>query len=151
MSVNGRLISFQDMLDQFKDICREGGLKLTHQRMEVYRELVLATDHPSAETVHQRVLERIPMIAVDTVYRTIATFERLGLVVRVHAFDDIGRFDADLSPHHHFVCTECKSIMDFHWEYFDSQELPDEATRWGRADDRRVLVRGVCRGCLARN
>lgn len=144
----GRLVQYHEKLNHFQDVCRAAGLKLTNQRLEVYRELVLATDHPSAEVIHRRVQERIPMIAVDTVYRTIATFESMGLLHRVQAFDDIGRFDADLSPHHHFVCHRCRAIYDFTWSAFEDTPPPAPAIGLGRVESRQIVFRGVCRRCL---
>ena len=34
--------------------CRKAGLKATHQRMEIYRELAQTEDHPDAETIFKR-------------------------------------------------------------------------------------------------
>jgi Fur family peroxide stress response transcriptional regulator len=141
---------FDDKVNVLQDICRETGLKLTHQRLEILRELMKAKDHPSVETVHRRVQVRIPTISLDTVYRSISTFERHGLIARMHVFDDQGRFDADLSPHHHLVCTQCKSIEDFLWGTFDGANLPSEIVGWGQIYTKHAVLRGVCRACLNR-
>jgi len=141
-------LSFDDKLHVLQDICKQTGLKLTHQRLEILRELVKAKDHPSVETVHKRVQVRMPTISLDTVYRTIATFERHGLITRMHVFDDQGRFDADLTPHHHLVCTQCKSIEDFLWDTFDKANLPPEIVGWGQIHTKHVVLRGICRACL---
>jgi Fur family peroxide stress response transcriptional regulator len=143
-------LSFEDKLSVLQEVCRTTGLKLTHQRLEILRELAQAKDHPSVETIHKRVQVRMPTISLDTVYRTIATFERHGLITRMHVFDDQGRFDADLSPHHHLVCTQCKSIEDFRWEAFDKAKLPPEIGEWGQVYTKHTVLRGVCRACLKR-
>ncbi|MBI4777261.1 MAG: transcriptional repressor [Deltaproteobacteria bacterium] len=124
------------------------GLRMTHQRLEIYRELACAKDHPSAEAIFRRVQSRVPTISLDTVYRTLATFEDSGLIARVQVSDDHGRFDGDRSPHHHFICIRCKSIVDFGWESFDGAELPESAETWGRVTDKNVVVRGICNSCL---
>ena len=124
------------------------GLRMTHQRLEIYRELAGAKDHPSAEAIYKRVQNRVPTISLDTVYRTLATFEDSGLIARVQVSDDHGRFDGDRSPHHHLICTRCKSIADFGWESFDEADLPERAKSWGRVTDRHVVVRGICNACL---
>ena len=142
------VMDFDAALDRFKDISQEKGLRLTHQRLEILRELVGAKDHPSAEVVFGRVRRRLPTISLDTVYRTLSTFDDLGLVMRVPVTGDQGRFDADTSPHHHFVCSRCKSIYDFLWSEFDELELPANSQSLGRTADRRVVVRGVCQACL---
>ena len=113
------VMDFDQALERFKGISQENGLRLTHQRLEILRELVGAKDHPSAEMVFGRVRKRLPTISLDTVYRTLATFDEYGLIMRVPVTGDQGRFDADTSPHHHFVCQNCKAIYDFLWSEFD--------------------------------
>ncbi|MFZ5427080.1 MAG: Fur family transcriptional regulator [Thermodesulfobacteriota bacterium] len=142
-------MDFDSALEKFKAISQDKGLRLTHQRLEILRELVGAKDHPSAETVFGRVRRRLPTISLDTVYRTLSTFDELGIIMRVPVTGDQGRFDADTSPHHHFVCSRCKSIYDFMWNDFDRLVLPSDSESLGRVDDRRVVVRGVCQTCLS--
>lgn len=134
-------------LEELHHLCRSSGLKLTNQRVEILRELARATDHPSAETLFQRVRKRLPGVSLDTVYRTLGTFERLQLVDKLNVAQDQGRFDADRSPHHHLVCRVCKRIEDFCWEDFEQAQLPDAVQQWGDVDSRHVVVTGVCRSC----
>jgi len=141
-------MDFDSALERFKTISQDKGLRLTHQRLEILRELVGAKDHPSAEMVFGRVRRRLPTISLDTVYRTLSTFDELGLIMRVPVTGDQGRFDADTSPHHHFVCSRCKAIYDFLWDEFDRLTLPLDSEALGRADDRRVVLRGVCAHCM---
>ncbi|UCG13515.1 MAG: transcriptional repressor [Deltaproteobacteria bacterium] len=139
---------FRDKLETLKGRCREVGLKLTHQRLEIFRELALATDHPSAEAIHKRVQARLPTISLDTTYRTLSTFERYGFVAKVCVLDDRARFCGDSSLHHHLLCTRCKSIVDFPWDTFDEVQLPPETEGWGRVNTVRVTLEGICTECL---
>jgi Fur family peroxide stress response transcriptional regulator len=138
--------------DKFKaaqEICRDLGLKLTHQRLEILRELAAAKDHPSAEDVYKRVKPRIPPISFDTVYRTLALFERSGVIARVHHLDDRTRYDPNTSKHHYMVCIQCKKIQDFSWPALDGMEVPQEAEGWGEIQGKYFELRGVCRECLS--
>lgn len=147
-SHDGQEQVFQERVKVLKDKCREAGLKLTHQRLEIFRELALATDHPSVEAIHKRVQTRIPTISLDTTYRTLSTFEHYGLVSKVGVVEDKARFCGDSLPHHHLFCTRCKSIVDFPWDSFDEVELPAETEQWGRVNIKRVTVEGTCNRCL---
>ena len=40
-------------MGQFERVCRDAGIKITHQRLEIYRELAQTGDHPDAESVFQ--------------------------------------------------------------------------------------------------
>ena len=61
------------------DALRRRGMRLTHQRLEVVREIAAADEHPDVERVFHRVRTRVPTISLDTVYRTIATLVELGI------------------------------------------------------------------------
>jgi len=134
-------------LKELREICRSQGLRLTHQRLEVFRELLSTPGHPSAEDVCQRVRRRLPSISLDTVYRTIYTFERCGVVKRLSALDERIRFDSNLEPHHHLVCVRCRQIEDFYWPDFAAMEKPEEVEMWGEIHTEHVELRGLCKNC----
>ena len=91
-------------MTRFEQECRDAGVKLTHQRLEVFREVAHTVDHPDAETVHRRVRKRIPTVSLDTVYRTLWLLTDLRLIGTLGPPRGRTRFDANMSPHHHFVC-----------------------------------------------
>ena len=142
---------FKAKLKEFQQICKEKGIKLTHQRMEIFHEITISEEHPSAEEIHKRLKHRLPMISLDTVYRTLSILEQYGIIARVQVLDDRGRFDANLTPHHHLVCTECKSIQDFYWPVFNKMELPPETGQWGKINSTHVEIRGICENCMKKN
>jgi Fur family transcriptional regulator, peroxide stress response regulator len=138
----------REQLTALERACRDAGLRLTHQRLEIYRELAMATDHPSAEVLHQRLRREIPTISLDTVYRTLATFANHGLINKVDTVESQGRFEATHMRHHHLICSQCKEIMDFQWQGIDDATLPEEVMEWGQICTKNVVVYGVCRKCL---
>lgn len=140
--------SDRDKIKAAEEIYRGLGLKLTHQRLEILHELAIAKDHPSAEDVYKRVKPRIPPISFDTVYRTLALFERRGVIARVHHLYDRTRYDPNTSKHHHMVCIRCKKIQDFSWPALDGMEIPEETEGWGEIQGKYLELRGVCRECL---
>ena len=136
---------------RFEGACREAGLRLTHQRMEIFREVARAADHPDADTVHRRVRERMPTVSLDTVYRTLWLLEDLGLVATLGPSRGRARFDANLDRHHHFVCVRCGMTRDFHDETLDDLALPRAARAFGRIEATLVEVRGICHECSRKN
>ena len=136
--------------DALKEVFAKSGLKFTNQRYLVYRTMTAAKDHPSAETVWRRVRDDAPAISLDTVYRTLAAFEARGLVTRVPGGGEEGRFDGDVTPHHHLVCLSCGSIEDFSMPGAGVADLPPSVAEWGQVRDAQVLVRGICRKCLCK-
>jgi len=136
-----------ELFSQLRDICLKAGIRLTHQRLEVFKEIMSAKDHPAAEDIYERLKERMPTISLDTVYRTLGTFERLGVIRKMHVLDDHARFDPNTERHHHFVCTKCKKIIDFEWPAFDTLKLPSELNTYGTILEQQVEVRGLCKEC----
>jgi len=134
-------------LEHFKQILKEHGLRLTHQRVVILSELLSDGGHPSAEDIYERAVKRLPTISLDTVYRTIACFENYGIVKRVQVLDDKGRFDSNLDIHHHLVCKRCKKIEDFYWPAFDGLNIPGGLKGWGEVESKCVELRGLCREC----
>lgn len=132
---------------EFLDLCRRQGVKATHQRTEILRELAASEEHPDAEKIFSRVRQRIPAISFDTVYRTLRLLEDKGVIARVGSMRDRARYDANTDQHHHFVCTECGMIGDFYCDAMDRLPVPREVSEMGSVAGVYVELRGVCRKC----
>jgi len=134
-------------IEQFKAGLARKGIKLTHQRLEIFREVTSSTEHPDVETVFRAVRERVPTVSLDTVYRTLWLLHDLGLVTAMGHPHGRVRFDANQQVHHHFVCTVCGLTRDFYCDAFDQLQIPDSVRSLGRIERAQVEVRGVCRRC----
>ena len=84
----------------------------TRQRALVYEIVAASPAHPTAEWVYARARRRMPRISLGTVYRNLQVLAREGRIRALDAFGRTTRYDADLSTHHHFVCTGCGAIRD---------------------------------------
>lgn len=140
--------TLKNQLDAFAQACRDKDLRLTPQRLEIFKELARATDHPTAEILHQRLMQGMPTLSLDTVYRTLGTFANLNLINRVETSESQAHFEVSHVQHHHLICRECKEIIDFHWQYIDNASLPEEVHSWGRIDRKNIVVYGTCHKCL---
>jgi Fur family transcriptional regulator, peroxide stress response regulator len=130
------------------DGIRRGGLRLTHQRLEIAREVAGSETHPDVETVYQSVRRRVPTVSLDTIYRTMATLVDLGLLKRVSVPTASTRYDPDTSRHHHFICLGCGLVRDVHDETLDQVGIPGAASRLGTVDSVEVQFRGLCNSCM---
>ena len=101
-------ISSQDIRQKFK----QHRLKVTPQRTAIYKALAETTLHPTADDLYQKVLKDYPMISPNTVYYTLSTLKDVGLVKEVNYWHDRARFDANVTPHHHLICLDCRAIFD---------------------------------------
>ena len=140
-------IIIEERIKNFLDACRERGVKMTHQRLEIYRELASAGNHPDAVKVYKRVRKRIPTISLDTVYRNLRLLEKLGFISIVGKSRERLRFDADLKPHHHFTCVKCWKICDFRSNDYNQLIWPEAAEAFGQPLSVHIEVRGICNNC----
>ncbi|AXC11379.1 ferric uptake regulator, FUR family [Acidisarcina polymorpha] len=97
---------------QFRSVCESAGLAVTHQRQVVYEVLRSTHGHPSPEEVYARVRRKIPSISLATVYKTIHSFIEGGIFHEVSLHHGSLRVETNQTPHHHLVCTHCRSIHD---------------------------------------
>jgi Fur family peroxide stress response transcriptional regulator len=141
----------QRLMERFEREIRRAGVKLTPQRLGIFREVARTGDHPDIVTIFTSVREAMPTVSLDTVYRTLGLFTKLGLVTTVRPLNERVRFDANTGLHHHFVCTRCGATLDFEHGAFDRLPVPRAAAALGRIESRRVELRGVCAACLDKN
>jgi Fur family peroxide stress response transcriptional regulator len=134
-------------VDRFTSALRAAGVKLTHQRLEIFRALAASLDHPDAEAVFRAVRRRVPTVSIDTVYRTLWMLDDLGLITTLGPRRDRVRFDANLEHHHHFVCIRCGLARDFESVGLDTPRIPEAVKALGRVIDTHVEMRGMCIRC----
>ena len=137
----------EQRLDHLKSICKQAGMRVTHQRLEIFREVAMTGNHPNAEQVYQGVRQRLSTISLDTVYRTLWILVDLGLITTMSPGRRRARFDANLDQHHHFVCLRCGSTRDFYSESFDALNPPPSVLEYGDIQETQVEVRGLCKEC----
>ena len=134
-------------MDELRAACKRAGIKLTHQRLEIFREIAASLRHPNAEMVFQVLQARMPTLSLDTVYRTLSTLSELGVVTPLGPRRESVRFDANLSRHHHYVCLSCGCTRDFESAALDGVELPSTVQRFGSVRVVQIEVRGLCLRC----
>ena len=119
-------------VDRFKSESRAAGVKLTHQRLEVFREVAASLDHPDADAIFREVRRRVPTVSLDTVYRTLWLLDDLGLIRTLGPRRESVRFDANLEHHHHYVCVRCGLARDFESVELDALCVPEAVDEAGQ-------------------
>lgn len=125
-------------------------LKVTPQRIAIYNMLINTTKHPSVETIHNELKEDHPYMSLATIYKTLDTFKKSGLVQALNVGEDCFRYDASTHCHPHFMCRHCHEIYDL--PDIDSMDMVvDELThKTGfTIESEQMYFYGVCKACLA--
>jgi len=145
-------ISRQDMReaeDIFHRHLKRVGLKHTEQRDTILRTFLETREHLSIDELHRLVRRKDPAIGITTVYRTLKLLAECGLASEVAFHDGIARYEHQFNrrSHHHMVCLECGSSVEFFSPEVD--RLEQEVGRKHHYVTRRhtFQIYGVCEEC----
>ncbi len=132
---------------QFRRVCEQAGLAVTHQRQVIYDVLASIDGHPSPEEVYARVKRRIPSISLATVYKNIHLFIESGIFRQVSMHHGSMRVETNQAPHHHLVCTGCKAIVDIDAELLGLSKMEHRLPGGFLIERLAVDVLGLCEAC----
>ncbi|MFC4769810.1 Fur family transcriptional regulator [Effusibacillus consociatus] len=126
---------------------RANGVRLTPQRQWILRYLKETHSHPTAEQVHHEVSKALGGISLATVYNTLHTLTKMGVIRELSYGDGSSRFDGNETEHAHLVCDQCGTVIDIESPEVE-QILSPEATRNGfNIRAYRLEFYGVCEDC----
>lgn len=106
-------------MSKFNDIRKylvEKGIKATTQRLIIYQAILELHNHPTAEEIYNKLIEKYPSVSLSTVYNTLELFVKQDIIKTVKTDNGIIRYDAILEPHHHLYCTKTNKIGDYYNE-----------------------------------
>ena len=106
------------------------------------------TCHPSAEWVYQHLKPEFPDLSLGTVYRNIAMFKEEGTIQSIGVVNGLERYDCITTPHTHFVCTSCFTVLDLEGVELSPAELDAAASSiGGTVSGYHLQFTGVCPEC----
>jgi Fur family transcriptional regulator, ferric uptake regulator len=127
---------------------RSSGYHLTPQRLMILDIMERSDDHISAEEIHRQVRARYPRQHVSSIYRTLETLKKLGLVTETDLRDGKLRYHLqEKGHHHHLICEKCGQAQ----ELDESLLSPLKAALFRkyrfRAELRHLAIFGRCGKC----
>ncbi|AEB09051.1 ferric uptake regulator, Fur family [Desulfobacca acetoxidans DSM 11109] len=134
-------------MDRLVNCLKEQHISVTPQRLEILKNIISRYDHPSADSIYQEVRRHLPMISFNTVYKTLETFCQLGLITKINPLHEVARYDGNVAPHAHLVCTRCHKVEDFDWSWPDDIPLPDASPEGFKIESVSVQFFGLCQQC----
>jgi len=122
-------------------------LKHSRQRNMIKEFLVGREDHPTADVVYMNVRKQNPNISLGTVYRNLTLLADIGEIKRIRLGDGVDHFDADTTPHYHFICKECGNIIDLEMDNIDDILNLAGANFDGKIEGHFTYFYGICKDC----
>lgn len=135
-------------MQKYVDVIRDAQLKATKPRVVILEALSQSRYPRDVETIARKVHPQ--KIDVVTVYRTLETFEKAGLVRRVDLRRGKTYFEIvdDGADHHHVVCTECGVVKDVTGCEYPTQKKALQKTRgFAKITSHSFEYFGVCSPC----
>lgn len=126
-------------------------LKYSRQRESIKTCLMSRHDHPTADALYMSIREEFPNVSLGTVYRNLNLLVDLGEIQKLTCGDGADHFDADTSPHYHFICRDCKSVVDLPMGAMEDMNHMAEQCIGGQVDSHTIYFYGTCSECMKKN
>lgn len=140
-------IGYDEALQQLK----QAGHKLTKARLSLLKTLYRQPSPFTTEEIFLSVKQASKSTKIDlvTVYRSLTTFEEVGLLTRIDLGDGRVRYeatDASGAHHHHFICRACGKIEPLHDCEIRQQEKALSQSGYSQLSHRLEFF-GLCPDC----
>lgn len=133
-------------IEDFLEVLKKAGFRMTRQRKAIIEYIAGRPDHPSAQQIYRDLQPAQPWLSLATVYNTLNTLVRMGLIKEIDFEHADNRYDTNLKPHINLVCNVCGHITDYMLELpVSSQSLKD---KYGFIiKNYRMEYSGICHSC----
>ena len=134
------------MQNNFSKEIKAKGLKITKARLAIF-EILVKIKHP--ETV-QNIYKKLKNIDLVTLYRTIGSFEKNGLLRRVDLHKNSVYYEINTNHHHHIICKKCGVMEDFSICDINllTKKITAKASHFKVINEHNFELFGVCNDCV---
>ncbi len=143
-------IEFKTMLEKFKVLLKENGLKFTKQREVILYALYKKEEHFTPENLFLVLKREYPElnVGIATVYRTLNMLEESHMVTSL-SFGVAGKkFEFANKPHHdHMICRQCGLIIEFYNEKIEMLQLEIAKEYEFKIFGHLMQLQGLCKTC----
>ena len=134
-------------MNNITGIFKEKKLKLTPQRIAVYKYLKSTMEHPSAEIIYKAIQPEYPTMSLATVYKALKTLIVVNLVQEINVGEGNFRYDGNISSHPHIQCLSCGRVDDINGICFSDLDDKIKTFTDYQVMENRVYFYGICSSC----
>lgn len=129
------------------DALRGAGLRVTAARVAIL-EAVREGDHLAADTVADRVRERVGTVSTQAVYEALNALTGAGLIRRIEPAGSPARYEGRIGDnHHHLVCRHCGTVTDVDCAVGHAPCLTPVTDAGYQLEEAEVIYWGLCPSC----
>ncbi|WP_086255325.1 Fur family transcriptional regulator [Campylobacter vicugnae] len=143
-------IEYDALLERFKRVLRDNGLKYTKQREVLLQTLYNNSEHFTPEQLYLYIKERYPglNVGIATVYRSLNLLEESGMVTSISFGAQGKKFELANKPHHdHMICRQCGVIVEFEDQIIEKRQLVIAKEHGFQLTGHIMQLYGVCGEC----
>ena len=134
-------------MNSITSIFKEKRLKLTPQRIAVYKYLKSTKKHPSAETIYKALQIDYPTMSLATVYKALKTLAEVNLVEELNVGEGNFRYDSNVNPHPHIQCISCGKVDDIENVTFSDLNMKVKEFTDYEVLTNKIYFYGICKDC----
>ncbi len=123
------------------------GLRVTNQRLLVLQVIQRGQGHLAADEIYRRAREKNPHLSLSTVYRTLQTFKKLGLIEELHIDEGHHHYEKRSTQHHHLVCLGCGRVVEFQYPSANLIKKNVREARDFEVTSSEIRMTGYCPKC----
>ena len=134
-------------INNITTIFKEKKLKLTPQRIAVYKYLQSTKEHPSAEVIYKALQPTYPTMSLATVYKALKTLIEVELIIELNVGEGNFRYDGNMSSHPHIQCLSCGKVNDI--EGINLSNVREDVKQFTSYEvlDSKIYFYGLCTDC----
>ena len=130
-----------------KEILKNSNIKSTAPRIAVLEAFLSNKKPVAAQEIYNRIKKH--QIDLVTVYRTITSFEKAGIIKRIDVRKDSIFYELNGTHHHHIVCTRCGDMEDFEQCEMDTlvKKIIHKSKIFSSINEHNFELFGLCNSC----
>lgn len=125
---------------------RSHNIKPSLQRIAIMSYLMEHHTHPTVDEIYMALSPSIPTLSKTTVYNTLKLLSEQGVALVLTIDERNTCYDADTTPHAHFLCKHCGKIFDLECDV-DTKKAEDMALDGYDVQEIHCYYKGICKCC----
>lgn len=143
-------LEYDAILERFKRVLRENGLKYTKQREILLKTLYNNNDHFTPEQLYLHIKDEHPELnlGIATVYRTLNLLEESAMATSISFGAQGKKFELATKPHHdHMICKTCSNIIEFEDHIVEKRQTIVAKEHGFKLTGHMMQLYGICSEC----
>lgn len=133
-------------MEEIVERLQKHNIKPSLQRIAIMKYLMEHRTHPTVDEIYTALSPTIPTLSKTTVYNTLKILSTQGAAQTLTIDERNTCYDADTSPHAHFLCKRCGKIFDLPYNDNVKQVIDTDIVGY-EVQEIHYYYKGICKQC----